>query len=87
MAETVIVRHPFRGLLWGLLFGIGLAFVLVFSTLMEFGRTEISVAILIGVVFGVLWGLIGPARSAKSPPPEPVLSADSGETRPSASAE
>ena len=87
MAETVIVRHPFRGLLWGLLCGIGLAFVLVFSTLMEFGRTEITVAILIGVVFGVLWGLLGPARSPKAPPPEPLPTADSGATGPPESAE
>ena len=70
----------------GALFGIGLAFVLVFSTLMEFGRTEITVTILIGVVFGVLWGLLGPARSPKAPPPEPVPS-DPGDTRPPEPAE
>lgn len=85
MAETVIVRHPFRGLLWGLMFGTGLAFVLVFSTLMEFGRTEITVTIVIGVVFGVLWGLFAPARTAKAPAPAQL--ADSGETRPPESAE
>ena len=56
MAETVIVRHPIRGLLWGLLCGIGLAFVLVFSTLMEFAVLPITVTIVIGLVFGVLWG-------------------------------
>ena len=54
------------------LLGIGLAFVLVFSTLMEFALLQILVAILIGVVFGVLWGLFGPAKAPKSPPPEPV---------------
>jgi len=89
VAETVIARHPFRGLLWGLLFGTGLAFVLVFSTLMEFGRTQIAIAILIGAVFGVLWGLFGPARSAKSPPPEPVQVSDITEssTQPTAPGE
>ena len=51
MAETVIVRHPIRGLLWGLLFGIGLAFVLVFSTLIEFAVVPMTVTIVIGLVF------------------------------------
>lgn len=72
MAEMVVVRHPIRGLLWGLLFGIGLAFVLVFSTIIVFARVPVATTIAIGTAAGLLWSVIGPPRTTRSPPPEPA---------------
>jgi len=72
MAELVVVRHPIRGLLWGLVFGIGLAFVLVFSTIIVFARVPVTTTIAIGTVAGLMWSVVGPPRTTKSPPPEPA---------------
>lgn len=46
------VRHPFRGLIGGLLFGLGLAFIFVFL-----GQAVLGVWTVIGSV--VAFGLIG----------------------------
>jgi hypothetical protein len=70
--ELVIVRHPIRGLLWGVVFGIGLAFVLVFSTIIVLARVPIAITITVGTLGGLLWSMLGPPRMTKSPPPEPA---------------
>jgi len=69
IAESVVIRHPIRGLLWGLVFGIGLAFALVFSTIIVFARQPVAITIAIGTVAGLVWGVLGPPRTPKSPPP------------------
>ena len=68
-AESVVIRHPIRGLLWGLVFGIGLAFALVFSTIIVFAREPVAITISTGVLAGLLWSVLGPPRTSKSPPP------------------
>lgn len=72
MADMVVVRHPIRGMLWGVVLGIGLAFVLVFSTIIVFARVPVAITIAIGTLGGLLWSVIGPPRTTKSPPPEPA---------------
>ena len=72
MAELVVVRHPIRGVLWGLVFGIGLAFVLVFSTIIVFARVPVVITITVGTLAGLLWSVLGPPRTTKSPSPEPA---------------
>ena len=72
MAELVVVRHPIRGLLWGLVLGIGLAFMLVFSTIIVFARIPVVITITVGTLAGLLWSVLGPPRTTKSPPPEPA---------------
>jgi hypothetical protein len=71
MTDSVVVRHPVRGLLWGLVFGLGLAFVLVFTTIIVFARLPVLTTIAIGTAAGLIWSVIGPPRTPKSPPPEP----------------
>ena len=51
--------------------GPGLAFVLVFSTLMEFGSDGDRRRGSDRRRVGVLWGLFGPAWHPEAPPPEP----------------
>ena len=64
--ELVVVRHPIRGLLWGLVFGLGLAFMLVFSTIIVFARGPVAITIVVGTLAGLLWSLLGPPRTTKS---------------------
>jgi len=81
MAELVVVRHPIRGLLWGLVFGVGLAFVLVFSTIIVFARTPVVITITVGTLAGLLWSVLGPPRTTKSPPPEPATGTSTATSR------
>jgi len=81
MAELVVVRHPIRGLLWGLVLGIGLAFMLVFSTIIVFARTPVVITITVGTLAGLLWSVLGPPRTTKSPPPEPAAGTSAATSR------
>ena len=69
--ETVVRKHPIRGLLWGLMFGIGLTLVLVFTTVISLDLTTMIIVAAVGTVIGVLWGMFGPAKAPKGPAPAP----------------
>ena len=67
--QSTVRYHPIRGAVYGLLFGLGLALVL-----MVFKVLALSVPILIALgllflVLGALWGRFAPARAPKNPPP------------------
>lgn len=66
---TVKRLHPFRGLFWGLLLGVGLAGVLIVTTTITVSILAVVVVLVVGLIVGVVWGLIGPAKSPKGPPP------------------
>jgi hypothetical protein len=68
--ELVVVRHPVRGLLWGVVFGVGLAFMLVFSTIIVFERAPVAITITVGTLAGLLWSLVGPPRTTRSAAPQ-----------------
>ncbi len=70
-AQSGVARHPVRGLLWGLVFGVGLAFTLVFGTLIVFALQPVLITIVIGTLAGLLWSVVGPPRTPKSPTPIP----------------
>ncbi len=73
MAETVKQTHPIRGLLWGIVFGIGLTFVLVFTKVISLDLTTMIIVFVAATVVGVLWSIVGPAKQPKgAPPPDPV---------------
>lgn len=66
---TVKQTHPFRGVLWGLVFGIGLTFVLVITTIISLDLVTMLVVTLVATAIGVAWSIYGPARAPKAPPP------------------
>lgn len=77
MADTKLERHPIRGALYGFLLGISAAYFLYFQ-LAVFGFdtlggviTRFVVIILIGVVVGVAWAFVAPAKQPKGAPPAP----------------
>jgi hypothetical protein len=63
--ESTVRYHPIRGAIYGLLFGIGLALVLmVFKVL----ALSVPMILILGVVFlvlGALWGRFAPVRTPK----------------------
>jgi hypothetical protein len=61
--------HPFRGLFWGLVFGTGLAGVLIVTTTITVSIVGVIAVVVVGLVAGVVWGVAGPAKQPKGPPP------------------
>lgn len=78
--------HPIRGLLWGLMLGLGLAIVLVVMTIISLDLLQIIIVTVLGMIIGTVWGLFGPAKQPQRPPPsdladpEPIqMASDTGE--------
>jgi hypothetical protein len=69
MAHLSKKTHPIRGALWGLMLGIGLAFVLVFTKVIYLSLVPILIVILAAIVVGILWGQFAPAKPPKDPEP------------------
>lgn len=71
-AQTVVKRHPVRGFLWGLMFGLGLAVVLVITKVINLDLTMMIIVIVLGTLVGIVWSTFGPAKAPKGPPPATV---------------
>lgn len=58
----MIVRHPIRGLLGGLVLGIGLALMMVQMSFTPIGEATVLVVLLVATLLGLLVSLLVPAR-------------------------
>ena len=73
MAEQVIKRHPIRGFIWGILFGLGLALIAIGQGYAALGTLPPFILVIVGIVVGTVWGLVAPAKQPKGEPPrQPV---------------
>jgi membrane protein implicated in regulation of membrane protease activity len=63
----MIIRHPLRGALGGLLLGFGLAWLLVQLNFVPVGNLTVVVLLLASVLLGLLIALAAPPRG--TPPP------------------
>lgn len=69
MSTTTTKRHPIRGILWGILMGIGLAITAIGMKWAAIGTNGPFLFFGIGLVVSVAWSLFGPAKAPKGPPP------------------
>jgi hypothetical protein len=74
-------HHPVRGFVGGLLIGLGVALLLFLYGKIAFGTLTPYVIILAGVLLGLVWTYLAPARNRGggdgndvAPPPPPVAS-------------
>jgi hypothetical protein len=67
MDDIIRKRHPIRGLFGGLLFGLGLALALISFAVIALGTLTPWVVVGLCTVFGVLLGLVMPARRKSAP--------------------
>ncbi len=58
----MIARHPIRGLLGGLVLGIGLALAMVQASMVPFGEATVLVVLVVATLLGLLVSLLVPAR-------------------------
>ena len=69
--QLVKKTHPVRGLLWGLMMGLGLSIVLVLTGIIPLALTQVLVVLALGTVAGTLWSIFGPAKRPKDGPMHP----------------
>ncbi len=55
-------RHPIRGLVFGLLLGLGAALLLIAYSVVPLGVATPWIVIALGAIVGLLVGLFGPPR-------------------------
>ena len=67
--EPTTKRRPIRGLLYGLVLGIGLTLIVVGQGIAALGTWPPFLVLVGGTVFGVLWSTMGPAKAPKGPAP------------------
>lgn len=66
-SQPTIKRQPIRGLLYGLMFGLGLAFVAIGQGFAALGTWPPFLLLLAGLVIGTAWSMFGPAKGAAAP--------------------
>src|SRR3954468_23708613 len=66
-----VQRHPIRGFFAGLLAGTAVSIFLVLGSVIALGTNAIYVPIIVGMVLGVVWAYVAPARRRRGQP-EPV---------------
>ena len=67
--ETTTKRHPIRAFLYGIPFGLGLALIVVGQGIAALGTWPPFIVLVAGIVAATLWGMYGPAKAPKGPPP------------------
>ena len=69
MSDQTVQRHPIRGAVAGLLFGLGLSFLLISLSVIALGTLTPIVVAVLGIVVGVAVGTLVPARGGSAPAP------------------
>jgi len=68
-SHTTLHRHPIRGFIWGLVFGLGVTGLLMVFSIVELSIPNLIIYTAVGAVVGLLWGLFAPAKKPKGAPP------------------
>jgi hypothetical protein len=74
-ADAFRKPHPIRGILWGLVMGIGAAAIAILLKIIPFDLVWALIVLGGGILLGILWSTLGPAKKPKGEPPwrpEPV---------------
>ncbi len=66
--DVTTKRRPVRGVLYGIVLGLGLALLVVGQGWAALGTWPPFLVLIAGVVIGTLWSTFGPAKGAKEPP-------------------
>ena len=61
--------HPIRGILWGFLLGLGATVIAILLKIIPFDLAWAAIVLGGGIVVGILWSTLGPAKKPKGDPP------------------
>jgi hypothetical protein len=76
MTATTTKRHPIRGFLYGIPFGLGLAMIAVGQKWAALGTWPPFILVIDGILVSMAWGMFGPAKAPKGPDPSATTEAD-----------
>lgn len=62
-------RHPIRGFLYGIPFGLGLAMIAIGQKWAALGTWPPFIIFVVGIIVSMLWSTFGPAKAPKDAPP------------------
>lgn len=62
-------RHPIRGFLYGIPFGLGLAMIAIGQKWAALGTWPPFIIFIVGIIVSMLWSTFGPAKAPKGAPP------------------
>ena len=62
-------RHPIRGFLYGIPFGLGIAMIAIGQKWAALGTWPPFILFVVGVLVSMAWSTFGPAKAPKDPPP------------------
>ena len=79
MTEQLTKRHPIRGFMWGIVFGLGLALLAIGQGYAALGTLPPVILLIAGIVLGTLWGLFAPAKKPKGEPPPTAVDVETVE--------
>jgi hypothetical protein len=68
-APTTTKKHPIRGFLYGIPFGLGLAMIAIGQKWAALGTWPPFLIFVIGVLASMAWGMFGPAKAPKGDAP------------------
>jgi len=68
-SQTTLHRHPIRGFIWGLVFGLGVTGLLIVFSIVPLSISNLILYTAVITVVGVLWGLFAPPKKPKGPAP------------------
>ncbi len=74
--QLVKKTHPVRGILWGLMMGLGLSIVLVLTKVIPLDLVPMLIVLVLGTIVGTIWSIFGPAKHAKDVPATATKSTD-----------
>ena len=61
--------HPIRGVLWGLIMGLGATVVAIVLRVIPLDTVWVVLVMAVAVLLGVLWSILGPPTQPKGDPP------------------
>lgn len=64
--EQVKITHPVRGILWGILFGLGLMVVAILTKVIALSLVPALVVLVLGIALGTLWSLFAPPKQLRA---------------------
>jgi hypothetical protein len=68
--QLVKKTHPVRGILWGLMMGLGLSIVLVLTKVIPLALGPMLIVLVLGTAAGTVWSIFGPAKRPTPVPEE-----------------
>ena len=63
MTDQIKETYPLRGVLWGIMFGLGLMVVAIVSKVIALSLVSALAVLILGIAIGTTWSMFGPAKT------------------------